>query len=56
METSTEEKLRHLLKNKKFWELQRLYCLLWAACLGVCTLQTYSQIYTFFDSGCGEIA
>lgn len=45
METSTEDKLRHLLKNKKFWELQRLYCLLWVAYLGMYTTDILPNIH-----------
>ena len=54
METSTEEKLRHLLKNKKILGIAAVILLIVGSILGY--VQTYSQIYTFSDSGCGEIA
>lgn len=56
METSTEDKLRHLLKNKKILGIAAVILLIVGSNTWVCTLQTYSQIYTFSDSGCGEIA
>ena len=55
METSTEEKLRHLLKNKKILGIAAVILLIVGSILGYVHYR-HTPKYTFSDSGCGEIA